>query len=87
MYYQKSVQGCISRHSDNAIWQDANITLAIKNTRNNGFYDLVATADITIDSNGASIDNVPIDATQHVFRYNGEFYQADRNAPWWLGNY
>lgn len=85
LYQQKSIQGCLSVQSPDAIWQDASLTIGIEKTNINGFYDLLATATITTHSNGAPIGNIKDRVERHLFRYNGKFYEKGKIVPWWLG--
>lgn len=91
MYQQQSIQGCLSGQVPDAIWQDANITIAIERSSTNGFYDLLAKAAITYSANegasGASLENLKDHTEQHVLRYNGKFYEKGKNSPWWLGSW
>ena len=85
MYQQKSIQGCLSTQVPDAVWQDAEITISIEKTSTNSFYDLLATATITTNSNGAPIGNTKARVEHHVFRYNGKYYEKGKAVPWWLG--
>lgn len=84
-YRQQSIQGCLSVQVPDAIWQDANITIGIEKSNNDGFYDLLATATISHFSNGASLENLKDHVERYVFRYNGKIYKSSNDKPWWLG--
>lgn len=84
MYQQKSIQGCLSTFSPDAIWEDAVLSVGIENTNTKGFNDLMVTAKITVGSNGAPIEKIKNRVERHVLRYNGKYYEKESGFPWWL---
>jgi hypothetical protein len=85
LYQQQSIRGCLSTQSADAIWQDANITLAVEPTATHGFHDLRATAAITYHSNGAPLEDRKDHVEQLKLHYNGSAYEIGKDAPWWAG--
>jgi ATP-dependent protease HslVU (ClpYQ) peptidase subunit len=85
MYQQKSISGCLSNFSENAVWENADLTISVEKTTTNGFADLLVTAMISPDSNGTNDGNMRQRVETSLLRYDGRVYTKGKYAPWWLG--
>lgn len=89
MYLQKALKGCISVWSQDAVWENAVLSIAIGKTQTDGYADLLISASITTHSNSEKeLDGDVSPRIEHyVLHYNGNEYKAESNAPWWMGKF
>lgn len=83
MYQQRWLEGCPAATS-HALWEDANLTVSMGETKTNGLFDLVVTATITVNSIDAPTRNLKDRTERHTLRYDGKSYQKGKSVPWWL---
>lgn len=83
LYQQRWLEGCPAAASP-GLWEDAMLTVSIGEASTNGLFDLVITAQITVDSMDAPTRDLKDRIEQHTLRYDGKFYQKGRSVPWWL---
>lgn len=83
LYQQRWLEGCPAATS-HALWEDAMLTVGMGETSTNGLFDLVVTAKITVNSMGASTQNLKDRTERHTLRYDGKFYKKGKSVPWWL---
>lgn len=77
---------CLNRMHPGAIWDSAEMTLAVGPTAGSGWNDLVITETLTRDGNEpAKFDPTPR-RQSYVYRYDGKTYRLLANpAPFWDG--
>ena len=83
LYQQRWLQGCPAATS-HALWEDAMLTVSMADTSMNGFHDIVVTAKITVNADGASTGNHRDRIERHTLHYDGITYQKAQSIPWWL---
>lgn len=86
MFQQKSIRGCLSVQVADAVWRNADLTISIGKKQTNGFYNVVAKANIATYTNREELEATMEREEHHVFRYNGKIYEAGQNVPWWISN-
>lgn len=83
LYQQQWHEGC-SAATSHALWENAMLTVSMGETSTNGYYDLVVTAKITVNSIEASTQNLKDRTEWHTLWYDGKFYKKGKSVPWWL---
>lgn len=84
LYQQRWHKGCPAA-IESALWEDAVLTISMANTSTNGFYDLVVTAKITVNSEGMPTGNLKNRVEHYTLHYDGKRYKKGKTAvPWWL---
>lgn len=83
LYQQQWLEGCPAATS-HALWEDAMLTVSMGETSTNGFFDLVVTAKIIVNSMEVSTQNLKNRTERHTLRYDGKFYKKGKSVPWWL---
>lgn len=83
LYQQRWLKGCPAATSS-ALWEDATLTVGMDKASTNGFFDLVITAKVTVNSMGATTENLKDRIERHSLRYDGKSYQKEKSVPWWL---
>lgn len=83
LYQQRWLAGCPAATND-ALWEDAMLTVSTGETSTNGLFDLVVTANITVNSIETPTGNLKDRTERHILRYDGKFYNKGESIPWWL---
>lgn len=83
LYQQRWLEGCPAAAS-HALWEDAMLTVSMGKNSTNGFFDLVVTAKITVNSIEASTRNLKDRTERYTLRYDGKYYKKGKSVPWWL---
>jgi hypothetical protein len=84
MWKMRALKGCLSAWSPEAILETVTLTLSVAKTTSHGFADLLATAAVSTSANDETTRVAKPRTEHYVLRYNGNEYQKDGKARWWL---
>ena len=87
MYQQKSIKGCLSVFSPDAVWENAEVSLSMKKTFTNGLADILVTAKILPDFNESNTENIKARTETYTLQFDGHKYVTGSKVPWWLNFY
>lgn len=83
LYQQRWLRGCPAATSA-ALWEDALLSVSMAKTGTNGLHDLIVSAKITVNAEGAPTGEHQDRVERHTLHYDGKAYQKGRSVPWWL---
>lgn len=86
MLRQRAVTACISAQAEGALWEVADLTLAVLPSRTNGLADLRVTATIRREASDDRVPPAAVTIEHAVLRHGPAGYQASGSRPWWLGS-
>lgn len=84
MTQQRSIKGCLSVFSPDAIWENADLSLSMKKSKTHGYADILVTAKITSDANNENIESPADRIETYTLYYDGQRYLRGKDFPWWL---
>lgn len=87
MQRQMAEQGCLNAGVEHALWQSANLSLAVENTSSQGLNDLRASASIQWFASEADLGQRKDHVEQVLLRFDGKSYQPQKKGLWWMGDY
>lgn len=86
MLRQRAVTACISAQAEGALWEVADLTLAVLPSQTNGLADLRVTATIRRETSDDRVPPAAVTTEHAVLRHGPAGYRASGPHPWWLGS-